>query len=118
MRRRSLGLVPILLSFATVVVGDDNACDADNPCVEGCCSSSSNVCGFGPDYCGADFCIEAASTNGTCAQLAECDPGVYPGWGVTWGTSHTFLTCRRQSLTIVRFRILLIRELSIERVLQ
>lgn len=76
------------LSLAALALCDDNPCDEDNPCTEGCCSSISGVCGYGPDYCGPDACIEAASTNSTCSHLSECDPGVYPGWGTTWGTDY------------------------------
>ncbi|KAH8653610.1 hypothetical protein BX600DRAFT_526827, partial [Xylariales sp. PMI_506] len=74
-----------LVTFAPVVNAD---CSTDNPCTEGCCSSLSNVCGYGPDYCGSANCIAAASTNGSCAQLSECDPGVYPGWGTVWGSDY------------------------------
>ncbi|KAH8660501.1 hypothetical protein BX600DRAFT_400333 [Xylariales sp. PMI_506] len=63
-------------------------CSEDNPCTEGCCSSISLVCGYGPQYCGSAACIPAASTNGSCAQISECDPGVYPGWGTVWGSDY------------------------------
>lgn len=76
------------LIFPTFVLSDDIPCDSTHPCTEGCCSKLSNVCGYGPDYCSSTNCIAAASTNGTCSQLAECDPGVYPGWGDKWGMSY------------------------------
>ncbi|GAA83940.1 class V chitinase [Aspergillus luchuensis IFO 4308] len=55
---------------------------------ESCCSKLSGVCGFGPDYCSSQNCIAAASTNGTCSHLAECDPSV-SGWTtVAWGSEY------------------------------
>lgn len=75
----------LCISLVSISVCDDVPCSEDNQCTEGCCSSLSGVCGYGPSYCGSDYCIAAASTNGSCAQLAECDPGVNPGWGETWG---------------------------------
>ncbi|KAJ5542581.1 hypothetical protein N7461_008584 [Penicillium sp. DV-2018c] len=65
----------------------DIPCSVENPCTEGCCSSVSQVCGYGPSYCGSP-CIAGASLNGTCKHLAECNPGVYPGWGDVWGIYH------------------------------
>lgn len=79
--------VSVCLGLASIIACEDTdvPCNESNPCTEGCCSSSSEVCGYGPSYCGTDYCIAAASTNGSCAQLSECDPGVNPGWGVSWG---------------------------------
>ncbi|KAJ5618563.1 hypothetical protein N7528_006674 [Penicillium herquei] len=76
-----------LLLLSSVALADDNACSADNPCTEGCCSSTSNVCGYGPNYCGSS-CIADASYNSTCSHLSECDPGVYPGYGDVWGSTY------------------------------
>ncbi|KAH8673362.1 hypothetical protein BX600DRAFT_535950 [Xylariales sp. PMI_506] len=66
---------PALLSLLATRPFVNGQCSDADPCTEGCCSSISGVCGYGPDYCGASACIAAASTNGSCAQLAECDPG-------------------------------------------
>lgn len=81
---QKLAIALQLLLLLSKVRAQDKPCSVDNPCTEGCCSSVSQVCGYGPDYCGST-CISGASTNRTCTQLAECNPGVYPGWGVTWG---------------------------------
>ncbi|KAL1860393.1 hypothetical protein VTK73DRAFT_7375 [Phialemonium thermophilum] len=69
-------------------VAADTSCSPDNQCPLGCCSISGKICGFGPDYCAPATCNAAASANGTCNQLAECDPGVFPGWGETWGPQY------------------------------
>ncbi|KAL1970079.1 hypothetical protein VTN77DRAFT_6484 [Rasamsonia byssochlamydoides] len=53
----------------------------------GCCNQY-QVCGYGPEYCAASVCNAAGSANGTCAQLSECDPGVYPGYGTKWGPEY------------------------------
>ncbi|CAD0097720.1 unnamed protein product, partial [Aureobasidium mustum] len=85
-----------LLSYATA---DDHPCDSNNPCVEGCCSSTVNLCGYGPDYCGKN-CIAEASHQGSCAQKSECDPGYFPGYGTVWalgGTTSDF--CGTTSVT-------------------
>ncbi|CAG8960671.1 hypothetical protein HYFRA_00013439, partial [Hymenoscyphus fraxineus] len=92
MREPTYFLFFVFLGIISRAVCDDNPCNADNPCIEGCCSSSSNVCGYGPNYCGLDYCIANASTNGTCAHLSECDPGVNPGWGTTWGSDYASAT--------------------------
>ncbi|KAJ6031531.1 hypothetical protein N7540_002263 [Penicillium herquei] len=88
MRRLRLSLTFFLLSLLSFAFCDDISCDSSNPCTEWCCSKISNVCGYGPDYCSSTHCITAGSTNGTCSQLAECDPGVYPGWGDEWGSEY------------------------------
>ncbi|BCS04473.1 uncharacterized protein AKAW2_80274S [Aspergillus luchuensis] len=78
----------LILSLAIVGICDDISCSKSNPCTEGCCSKLSGVCGFGPDYCSSQNCIAAASTNGTCSHLAECDPSV-SGWTtVAWGSEY------------------------------
>lgn len=100
MRHSRSSLVFLFLSFLPFVLSDDISCSSTNPCTEGCCSKLSNVCGYGPSYCSSTNCIAAASTNGTCSQLAECDPGVYPGWGDNWGMSHFGL---KYICNIVRF---------------
>lgn len=86
LERRILGLA-VLIGACQAANDTTSACSASNPCTEGCCSSASEVCGYGPDYCASDVCIADASTNGTCSQLSACDPGVYPGWGTIWGKS-------------------------------
>ncbi|KAJ5111485.1 hypothetical protein N7532_002020 [Penicillium argentinense] len=77
-----------LLLVVSSVQADDVPCSVDNPCTEGCCSSVSEVCGYGPDYCGST-CIQAASLNSTCTHLSECNPGSYPGWGETWASNYS-----------------------------
>jgi hypothetical protein len=59
-------------------------CSASTPCQIGCCNNY-GICGYGPNYCGSSVCNAAGSANGTCAQLSECDPGGYPGYGAMWG---------------------------------
>lgn len=60
-------------------------CSTSNPCAEGCCSVGGGYCGYGPEFCASSVCNAAASADGTCAQKSQCDPGVYPGYGSTWG---------------------------------
>ncbi|RAL04126.1 putative class V chitinase [Aspergillus ibericus CBS 121593] len=88
MRTTTLSSLTFLLSLSVIGRCDDIACSESNPCTEGCCSKLSAVCGYGPDYCSSDNCIAAASTNGTCSQLSDCDPSV-SGWTTTaWGSEY------------------------------
>ncbi|KAJ5713893.1 Glycoside hydrolase superfamily [Penicillium malachiteum] len=57
-----IGLLPSVIA--------DITCSAIVPCAIGCCGEY-GVCGMGPDYCGADVCIN------NCDAKAECNPG---GW--------------------------------------
>ncbi|KAK4183327.1 hypothetical protein QBC35DRAFT_535808 [Podospora australis] len=62
-------------------------CSGGQRCTLGCCSKGGN-CGFGPDFCDAKNCNAALSANGSCAQIAECDAGGYPGYGALWGSKY------------------------------
>ncbi|KAI1370938.1 hypothetical protein F4677DRAFT_457496 [Hypoxylon crocopeplum] len=87
MFRRSL-LTPGLLTLLLAVLVQAQTCSPGSPCTIGCCSNDGGFCGLGPDFCAADKCNAELSTNGTCAQLSECDPGFNPGWGTTWGPTY------------------------------
>jgi chitinase len=78
----------LVVASALCTVRADTSCSAEVPCALGCCSIANKICGYGPDYCAADKCNAVGSANGTCAQLSECDPGKYPGWGTVWGSTY------------------------------
>jgi hypothetical protein len=73
----------LILSADVTTVTD---CSTGQQCTLGCCSTSSGVCGLGPQFCAPTICNAALSAKGSCAQLSECDPGVFPGFGTQWGT--------------------------------
>ncbi|PYH88797.1 glycoside hydrolase, partial [Aspergillus ellipticus CBS 707.79] len=72
-----LTLLAGLGSLPSVVA--DTSCSADVPCELGCCDKY-GVCGMGPDYCGADVCINS------CDAKAECNPG---GWSSEYVNATT-----------------------------
>ncbi|KAL4938741.1 hypothetical protein BDV06DRAFT_231555 [Aspergillus oleicola] len=86
--RLSLGSILLFLSLGGIGTCADNPCDEDNPCAEGCCLKLSSIYGYGPSYCSSENCITAASANGACAHLAECDPVSFPGWGDSWSSDY------------------------------
>ncbi|KAJ5720929.1 glycoside hydrolase family 18 protein [Penicillium malachiteum] len=66
-----IGLLPSVIA--------DTTCSATVPCAIGCCGEY-GVCGMGPDYCGADVCIN------NCDAKAECNPG---GWASEYVNATT-----------------------------
>jgi chitinase len=44
-------------------------CD-DAPCIDGSCCSKDNICGFGPDYCGAG-CLSQCTSTAMCGEHSE-----------------------------------------------
>ncbi|KAK3321874.1 hypothetical protein B0H66DRAFT_638391 [Apodospora peruviana] len=89
---RLLALATCLLGLLSAVFVQAQTCSPGNPCTIGCCSNDGGFCGLGPDFCATDKCNAALSLNGTCHQLAECDPGFNPGWGPAWGSTYVATT--------------------------
>lgn len=72
-------LLALMVGGLSTAVQADTECSATVPCAEGCCGTY-GVCGLGPDYCGADNCIN------NCDAKAECDPD---NWGSDYVSSTT-----------------------------
>ncbi|RAK77744.1 uncharacterized protein BO72DRAFT_477043 [Aspergillus fijiensis CBS 313.89] len=74
--------IPLLFLFGVIprVLGD-TYCSADVPCEIGCCGKY-NVCGMGPDYCGA-----------------ECNPGSWPSEYVNATTCPLNEFCGNKTVT-------------------
>ncbi|KAH8194418.1 hypothetical protein TruAng_011415 [Truncatella angustata] len=85
----------LLLAFAISgllgTASADTECSATVACEIGCCGTW-GVCGMGPDYCGADNCIN------NCDAKADCDPD---NWGSNYygfcGTTEEF--CGNDTVT-------------------
>ncbi|KAK3317504.1 hypothetical protein B0T19DRAFT_469185 [Cercophora scortea] len=85
-------LATSLVGLWCALVARAQTCSEGSPCTIGCCSNDGGFCGLGPDFCAADKCNAALSLNGSCNQLAECDPGFNPGWGTAWGPTYSATT--------------------------
>lgn len=74
------------LGCLPLATAQNTYCSATVPCEIGCCGTY-NVCGLGPDYCGAGNCIN------NCDAKAECNPGSWPAQYVNATTCPLNVCC-------------------------
>ncbi|KAL4879023.1 hypothetical protein BJY04DRAFT_229519 [Aspergillus karnatakaensis] len=53
-------------------------CAPGIPCSNGACCSSTGICGFSPDECGADTCISDCEAKAECGQYAPAESATCP----------------------------------------
>ena len=118
-------LIAGVVTVLSVALVEAQMCNNGQQCTIGCCpKDGSGFCGLGPDFCGAANCNPKLSLNGTCNQLAECDPGKgTPGWGTVWGEFHSKNptlagSSLRVSLIVHRLQLHVSFHLSPQRLLQ
>ncbi|KAL6229180.1 hypothetical protein BDW75DRAFT_245961 [Aspergillus navahoensis] len=83
------GVAWVLLTGLRVlspVLAADVFCSATKPCEIGCCDKY-GICGMGPDFCGADVCINS------CDAKAECNPDNWPSEYVNATTCPLNVCC-------------------------
>lgn len=48
----------------------EGTCAPGSPCVNGACCSKTGICGYSPDFCGAENCISNCDAKAQCGQYA------------------------------------------------
>jgi chitinase len=76
---QSFRLLFLLSCFALFTVIYAAPCSKSNPCPTGCCNTH-GFCGYGPDYCGKDICVD------TCDRKADCR---HPSWPTGFSTKDS-----------------------------